>query len=334
MAVLAITHPTILTRQKMENPNGTIADIVPILAETNELLKDFAVVECNDGTSHVTTLDSSIPTPTWRQINGGVQPATGATEQVVDSCGMLYSLSECDKVLADKGGQSSEFRAQLLRQHAQGMAEELASAFVYANSNATPLKFMGLAPRFASQATGVEQGENILTSAATPDSTDNTSIWIIGSSPRTIHLIVPKGLPTGMKHTPYGEVMIENIDGSGGRMPGYRDMLEQHIGLVVRDWRYVVRIQYDLEDVVASGATGPVLKNLIRKGLRRLPSLSDVNVGIYMNRDSLDAMDLQANNDPALAFPTVEDAYGKMVQSFQGFPIRRVDAILSTETGI
>ncbi len=332
MAVLSIKHPTLLTRAKMENPDGTIADIVPITAETNEMLMDLAVVEANDGSSHITTYDTDIPVPTWRQPNGGIQPATGATEQTVDTCGMLYALSECDKVIADRGGQSMKYRAELLRQHAQGFGEELASSLIYANTGSTPLKFMGLAPRFASQSG--EQASNILTSAATPDGSDNTSIWIVGSSPRTIHLITPKGLPTGMKHTPYGEVMIENIDGSGGRMPGYRDMLEQHIGLVVRDWRYIVRIQYDLEDVVASGATGPVLKNLIRKGLRRLPSLNNVNVGIYMNRDSLDAMDLQANNDPTLAFPTVEDAYGKMVQSFMGFPIRRVDAILSTETGI
>jgi hypothetical protein len=55
---------------------------------------------------------------------------------------------------------------------------------------------------------------------------------------------------------------------------------------------------------------------------------------IYMNRDSLDAFDLQSNNMPLLQFKTQEEAQGKFVTRFRGVPIRRVDQILSNEAGI
>ena len=131
-----------------------------------------------------------------------------------------------------------------------------------------------------------------------------------------------------------GQVTIESIDGAGGRMEAYRTHYRWDCGLTVRDWRYVVRINYDLEDIVAAGATGPVLADLMGKAIRRIPSLGMGRPAFYANRDSLDAIDLQANNKTTLAFTTVEDAQGKIVTKFRGIPIRRCDAILSTEAGI
>ena len=42
----------------------------------------------------------------------------------------------------------------------------------------------------------------------------------------------------------------------------------------------------------------------------------------------------QANAKATLAYQTIEDAQGKMVSRFRGIPLRRVDQILSTESGI
>jgi choline dehydrogenase-like flavoprotein len=86
--------------------------------------------------------------------------------------------------------------------------------------------------------------------------------------------------------------------------------------------------------VVKSGATGPVLADMLAKALRRIPNLNMGRPAIYMNRDSLDAFDLQSNNMPLLQFKTQEEAQGKFVTRFRGVPIRRVDQILSNEAGI
>lgn len=117
-------------------------------------------------------------------------------------------------------------------------------------------------------------------------------------------------------------------------MEAYRSHYRWDVGLSVRDWRYVVRINFDLEDILATGATGPVLSELMGKAIRRIPSLGMGRPAFYANRDTLDALDSQANNKSNMAFNTVEAAEGKLVTKFRGIPIRRCDAITSTEAGI
>lgn len=332
MATLAATHPTLLDLSKRLDPNGKVDAIVEMLTQTNEILEDMVWVEGNLPTGHRTTIRSGLPTPTWRKLYGGVQPSKSRTVQVTDACGMLEAYAEVDKALADLNGNTAAFRLSEDRAHIEGMNQEFASTLFLGNEATEPEAFTGFGPRFNDQA--AENGANIITDAATPDGNDNTSIWLIVWGPNTVHGIYPKGSVAGLQHADKGQVTIESIDGAGGRMEAYRSHYRWDCGLTVRDWRYVVRIQYDLENVVASGATGPVLADLMGKALRRVPSLNMGRAAFYMNRDSLDALDLQANNKGTLAFTTVEDAQGKMVDMFRKVPIRRCDSITSTEAGI
>jgi len=332
MSVLATTHPTLLDFSKRLDPNGKIDTIVEMLTQTNEILEDMVWQEGNLPTGHRTTMRTGLPTPTWRKLYGGVQPSKSRTVQVTDSCGMLEAYAEVDKALADLNGNTAAFRLSEERAHIEGMNQEFASSLFYANEATSPEEITGFAPRFNDQS--AENGENILTSAATPDSTDNTSIWLVVWGPNTVHGIFPKGSMAGLQHNDKGQVTIESVDGAGGRMEAYRSHYRWDCGLSVRDWRYVVRINFDLEDIIAAGTSGPVLSDLMGKAIRRIPSLGMGRPAFYANRDSLDALDLQANNKANLAFQTVEDAQGKLVTKFRGIPIRRCDALLSTESGI
>ena len=333
MSTLATTHPTLLDLAKRLDPNGKIDTIVEMLTQTNEILEDMVWVEGNLPTGHRTTVRSGLPAPTWRKLYGGVQPTKSRTVQVTDGCGMLEAYAEVDKALADLNGNTAAFRLSEDRAHIEGMNQEFAQTLIYGNESTEPEAFTGFAPRFNDQA--AENGGNIITSATTPDSTDNSSIWLVVWGPNTVHGIYPKGSVAGLQHADKGQVTIEDITGSGGgRMEAYRSHYRWDCGLSVRDWRYVVRINFDLEDVVASGATGPVLDSLMRKAMRRIPSLGMGRPAFYANRDTLDAIDDQAANKGTLAFKTVEDAQGKLVNRFLNIPIRRVDAILSTEAGI
>lgn len=332
MTTLATTHPTLLDLTKRLDPDGKIATISEMLTQTNEVLEDMVWVEGNLPTGHRTTVRTGLPTPTWRKLYGGVQPSKSRVLQVTDACGMLEAYAEVDKALADLNGNTAAFRLSEDRAHIEGINQELVSTLFYGDESTEPEAFTGFAPRFNSQS--AENGVNILTSAATPDSTDNASIWLVVWGPNTVHGIYPKGSMAGLHMEDKGQVTIENIDGAGGRMEAYRTHYRWDCGLSVRDWRYVVRINFDLEDIVASGATGPVLDSLMRKAMRRIPSLGMGRPAFYANRDTLDAIDDQAANKGTLAFKTVEDAQGKLVNKFLGVPIRRVDALLSTESGI
>ncbi len=330
MTTLAATHPTLLDVAKRTDPDGKIASIVEMLAQTNEILDDMVWLEANQVTGHRTTIRTGLPAPTWRKLYGGVQPTKSTTVQVTDSVGMMEAYAEVDKALADLNGNTASFRLSEERAFIEGMNQEFASTLFYGNEGTEPEAFTGFAPRFNSQSAA--NGENILTDAATPDSTDNASIWLIVWGPNTVHGIYPKGSMAGIQQKDLGEVTIGTP--TDGYYQGYRSHYRWDCGLSVRDWRYVVRINFDLEDVIAAATSGPILSQLMGKAMRRVPSLGMGRPAFYANRDVLDAIDLQANNKTNMAFQTIEDAQGKMVQTFRKIPIRRCDALLSTESGI
>lgn len=330
--VLSDTCPTLLDVTRRLDPKGKIDAVAEILNQTNEVLEDMVFVEGNLATGHRGTIRSGLPTPTWRALYGGVQPTKSRTVQVTDNVGMLEDYAEVDKALADLNGNTTAFRLSEDMAHIEGINQQMAQTLFYGNEALIPASFTGLAPRYNAKS-GAENACNILPAAAA-DNTDNTSIWLIVWGPNTICGIYPKGSKAGIEVEDKGQVTIENVDGNGGRMEAYRTHYKWSFGLHVKDWRYAVRLNFDLEDCVASGATGPVITNLMSQALRRIPSLSMGRPAFYMNRDALDMLDLQSMNSPRMQFQTIENAQGKFVTSFRGVPIRRCDQLLSTEAGI
>lgn len=333
MSTLSVTCPTLLDVMKTVDPGGKSAAVAEVAAQTNELLADMVFMEGNLTTGHRGAIRTGYPEPTWRKMNAGVLPAKSTYVQVTDNCGMLEAYAECDKALADMAPDLNGFRLNEDRGHIEGFNQKLTEYIFYGNEKTEPEAITGFSPRFNDQS--AENGGNIITSAATPDSTDNASIWLVVWSPMSVFGIYPKGSKGGIQVTDKGQVTIENVNGvAGTRMEGYRTHYRWDAGLHVKDWRYIVRINFDLEDIVASGATGPNLSQLMRKAARRVPSLNIGRPAWYANRDALDALDLQFNERSTLNFKTIEEADGKLTDTFLKIPIRRVDALLSTETGI
>lgn len=332
MSALSTTNPTLADLAKRTDPDGSVADVAEILTETNPILDDMTFIEGNLQTGHRSTIRTGLPTPTWRKLYGGVQPTKSTTAQVTDNCGMLEAYAEVDKALADLNGNTAEFRLTEDRAHIEGMNQEMANSLFYANETTEPEAFTGFGPRFNDQS--AENGGNIITSAATPDASDNASMWLVVWSPMTCHGIVPKGSTAGLQVSDKGVVTVEDVDGNGGRMEAYRTHYRWDAGLVVRDWRYVVRIQYDEEDLVKDAATGPDLINLMAKALHRIPNLNMGRPAFYGNRTAIEYLDYQSMSKSTLGLTNIEDAHGKMIQRFRGIPLRRCDALLSNESGI
>lgn len=329
MATLSVNYPTLLDVARATGPDGKIMKLAELLAETNEVLMDMVWHEGNLATGHRGDVQTGIPSATWRKMYGYTQPSKPTSRNVTDTCGMLEQFAVVDKKAAEMNGNKGDWMMRQNRQYIEGMNQEFVNTLFYGNVATTPEEFTGFDPRFNDQS--AENGENILTSAATPDGSDNTSIWLIVWGDH-VHGIYPKGGQSGLQ---VGETTIETEnDSNGGKRKVYQTHYTWDCGIHVADWRYIVRINYDLEDIVANGATGPVLDSLMRKALRRVPNLNAGRPAFYVNRDTLDALDDQGSNKSTLAFKTVEDAQGKLVNSFLNVPVRRCDAILSTESGL
>ncbi len=335
-STLSDTHPTLLDLCKRLYPDGKVAMIAEMLNQTNEILDDMPWKEGNLPTGNRSTIRTGLPAPTWRKLYGGVQPTKSRTAQVTDACGMLEAYAECDKALADLAGNTNAFRLSEDSAHIEGMSQEFASSLFYANEATAPEEITGFAPRYNDQA--AENGENILTSAATPDNTDNSSIWLIVWG-ENVHGIYPKGSKAGLQSTDKGQVTIENIDGAGGRMEAYRTHYRWDCGLCVRDWRYVVRINVDTEDIVKNAATGPDLLDLMAQAVDLPPSLANGTPVFYMNRTLRSWFRRQVMNKVAASTLSMEhitrpNGVIQRVPAFDGIPIRRCDALTNTESGI
>ena len=330
MAVLATENPTLLDLARRQNPDGSIATIVEMLTQTNEILQDMSWIEGNLTTGHRTTVRTGIPEPTWRKIYGGVQPTKSTTAQITDNTGMLEAYAEVDKALADLNGNTAEFRLSEDRPHIEGINIKLARTIFYGNEGTEPAAFTGLTPRYNSAS--AENVENIINGSAGSTTTDNQSIWLCVWGPNTGHGIVPKGSNAGLQFDDKGQVTIENVDGNGGRMEAYRSHYRLDGGLTLRDWRYFIRIPNISKAALTPDASGGAnLPDLMFEAIERIPVLTMGRAAFYMSRGVRTKLRQQSAKAVKNSTLTIEQVGGVPLMSFHGIPVRRCDALAADE---
>lgn len=323
-----------------------VANIIELLSQTNEILDDMLVMEGNLPTGHKTTVRTGLPQATWRLLNTGVPNAKSTTAQIVDTCGNLETYAVIDKDIADLNGNTAEFRLSEVKAFLEGMSQQVAATLFYGNQHLNPERFTGFAPRYSTKTTSNSQtANNVLDGGGT--SNTNTSIWIVTWGNDTCHATFPKGKITGLQHRDMGEWPV--LDSAGNTYQAYRDHFKWEIGLVLRDWRYVVRVA-NIDITQLTGVSAANLINLLVRGLYKLPTApssatsiqtSDTpevraNMGrvvFYANRVVRTYLDLQAMNKTNVLL-RLEEFDGKVVTTFRGIPVRTSDALLNNEVQV
>ena len=323
--------PNLVDMAQSLGPDGQVAAVAEILSQTNEMLADVTFIEGNLPTGHRSVVRTGLPTVTWRKFYGGVQPDKSTRAQITDSCGMVEAYAEIDKALADLNGNTAAYRAQEATAFLESMSQELQTKILYGNVFAEPETFLGMSPRYNDKS--AQNADNIIDAGGI--GTDNASIWLICWSPTTIHGIVPKGSTAGIKMQDLGEVTVENADGNGGRMQAYRTHFRMDAGIVVRDWRYGVRIcNIDKSLLTADLSTGANLPDLMFQAVERLPSLNG-NYAFYMSRDVRTKYRQQLATITKNSTLSTVDVGGVKSMAFQDeIPIRRVDKLAADEARV
>ena len=115
----------------------------------------------------------------------------------------------------------------------------------------------------------------------------------------------------------------------------YRDWYQWKLGLVVKDWRFVVRISnIDIPALVLNSSPAPIFTNLI-KATHAIPDLDIVDPVIVMNRTVFQMLDIQARANVTSGGQLSYDVVGgKRIVSFRGIPILVMDRIVNTETRV
>lgn len=327
---IGTNNPTIADWAKMHEPGGGITtDIVEILKQTNDILLDMTWQEANNTTSHRSTIRTGMPAPTWRQFYQGVAPTKNTYATVDDAIGMMEARSSVDVKLAQLGGEPEKFYMNEAVGFIEGMNQDLASNIFYANQATDATKFNGLGPRFNDNTTAASK-ENVIDAGGT--STDNTSIWLVGWSPRSVFGIFPKGSKAGLTREDLG-VQHLTLDASSNPYSAHVDKFTWDAGLCVRDWRYIVRIaNIDVSNLVSESSAADIMK-LMTKAVHKTPPGTSARYAWYCNNTALTMLDVQAQNK-ANVYLTVGQEEGQAKLSFRGIPIRRCDQLTLTEAQV
>ena len=328
------TLKTLADWAKEVDPDGSVSAVAEILSQTNEILDTAMFKEGNLPTGEQVTIRTGLPTTYWRMMNAGVPSSKATSAQVTEQCGSLTARSQIDAKIVKLNGNSMEYRLNESKPFIESMSQEMAATMFY-GSAANPEEFVGMANRYSS--TSAANGENIILAGGSQS--DNMSIWLVGWGENEIYGIFPKGSKAGIVHEDLG--LQDAFDSNNYRFRAYMDYYEWDAGLVVKDWRYGVRIaNIDKSDLIgltssqAVTASTSIIKCMSR-AIDRLPRLSGIRPAFYVNRTVASYLRVVALEKSSSAV-TVEEALNQFGQNiyklkFLGIPVGISDALTEAE---
>ena len=335
MATLSTTNLTLADWAKRTDPDGRVPVVAELLSQTNEILDDAVFKEGNLPTGERVVIRTGLPTVYWRALNQGIPSTKSTTAQVDEACGMLEARSEVDKDLAMLNGNTAQFRLSEDTAFLEAMNQTQATTMFYGNPATEPKSFLGLAGRYSSLSGG--NAANVISAGGS--GSDNTSVFLVCWGDNTVYCPFPKGSKAGLIHEDLGE---QTVYDSSNRMQAYATRYQWKNGLVVKDWRYVVRIpNIDVSDLIgqtgtqAAGVATNIIK-LMARAIYRIPNMTMGRCAFYMNRTVHSGMALAAL-DKSSAVLNINQGLTQFGQpnswlTFLGVPLRKVDSLVNTES--
>ena len=331
MATLGSTYFDLIELYKRQDGMGNFVDVIEILSEMNPVLADAIAVECNKQTSHLHTVRAGLPDVSWGRLYQGIPNSKSGTAQVEDTTGFVEGLSTIDSRLLELSTNEGAVRLGEAMAYLEAMSQEVSRKVFYGNTASDPEEFMGLAPRFNSLSAA--NGGQIVDAGGT--GSDNTSIWFAAWGDGQCQLLYPKGTQAGVKREDMGEQRL--TDASGNAYYGKEEKFTWHVGLAVKDWRYVSRIaNIDVSNLKANNVA---LYDFMRKAYYKLQSrrVAGGNMAIYCNTDVMESLDALATNggsSDSFVRLTRKEIQGEEVLMYRGIPIRESDSLINTEARV
>ena len=333
MATLSSGALTLADWAKRLDPDGKVPIVAELLSQSNEILEDAVFQEGNLPTGHRVVIRTGLPTAYWRSINQGIPTSKSTTAQVDESVGMLEAYARIDQDLAELNGNTAAFRLSEDTAFLEAMNQAQASTLLYGNPANDPRQYLGLGPRFGT-ISGAGNAANIIDAGGVGSGC--TSIYLVVWGENTVFCTFPKGSKAGLVHEDQGIMTV--YDANNNPYQAYQTHYQWKNGLVVKDWRYVVRIaNINVTNLVAESSAADLVK-LMSRALDRIPNFGMGRAAFYMNRTVYSMLRIQALNKSQNAIDVTQglNQFGtpQSWTQFEGVPLRRVDQILNTETRV
>jgi len=318
-----------------------IGKVAEVLVQYNAMLNDIPYQEMNDGTIHREDIRSSLPEVYYRKANQPIPASKSQIEERTFTATEFTSKSQIDRDVADRGGKDRIAYNRWVQAtgHLQSHALEHAALVLYGSPAQSNRKTAGFFDIYSTLATSEETSKQIIDAGGT--GTDNTSILKVHWGERSIFGVYPKGTQAGLRridHSAGGKtVKIPGYDENGqlGDFWGYEEEFMTTHGLVVKDFRQAVRIaNIDVSNLITGTGAADLIDLMISADYKIDSQENGMGVW-YVNRTIEASLHKQALTKVGQGAGLTFDNYqGKRVLMFLGSPVRRMDALLTSEARV
>lgn len=336
MATLASSNLTLLDWAKRMNPQGSVeVNIAELLSQQNAILTDAVFQPTNEPTAHRVIIRTGLPTVYYRSINQGTPSSKSTTAPVKESVSLLEGRSTVDMKELSLAKDKPALLLSESRPFIEAMNQRQAADMFYGNPAVDQRQYLGLASRYSSLSAG--NAANILNAGGS--ASNNTSVWLVGWGDETVFCLYPQGSQAGLRQRALGEQRV--TDGSGNAYQAMETLYEWDHGLVVKDWRFAVRIaNINTANLVAETSAADLIK-LMSRAIDRIPMSGMARCVFYANRTVFSMLRVQSMNKSQNAIVWSQALNemgapipGKFELIFQGIPVRLVDQLTNGESTV
>ncbi len=330
MTVVGNTYLTLKDKFAQKENGGMAKAIIDILSQTNSVIEDAVVRECNEGSTHKTTVRNGLPDVEFRKFYQGVTASKGEYTQITDTTGMLEVYSQVDKALADLEGDTAQFRVNEAQAFLESMNNTVQENIFYGSKKTNPAGFDGLSVRYDKISSDKNSiGYRVLDGGGKGNT--NTSIWFITWGELHTHLLYPKGSQLGFVHEDKGAQTA--LDADGNMYEVYRDHYKWDVGMSVRDFRSSARIANIDVTALDSEEAADLIKLMI-EAYHRIKRFAKTGKTVIYCNDTIETyLHFQAINKANVNL-SIENFAGQPIVSFMGIPIKCADQIRNNEKAI
>lgn len=305
---------------------GVEGEVIELLTEDNSILDDIPWIQSNKDEGHQTEIRTKLGEPEFGALYRGAKKSKGETQMVTDVTGFIDDRNEIDVRLLELNGNKRKYRIREAKAHLEGLRNKTAENFFYGSRAVNPLAFDGLNVRYP-----YANGPGVVDAGGT--GTKLTDMWLVVWGDSDVHGIFPKGTKAGIG---FDNVPKEAAkDSLGNTYYVSADNYIWHQGLTVRDWRSVSRIcNIDTTKLLLppSDADYVNIHDMIILAEANIPESKIGRAVWYGNRDIQTALKIQANKKENVDITREEWMNAKNVVHINSIPLRRCDAILSTQS--
>jgi hypothetical protein len=323
-----------------KSKNKQIGKVAEVLSQENPMLMDIPYMVMNEGTVHKEDIRSSLPAVYYRKANQPIPASKTVTEERSFTAAHFESKSQMDEAVAKRGGADrvAYNRWNQAQGHIQAHAQEHASLTIYGSPATSNRKVAGFFDILSTLSASEPSSAQIVDAGGV--GSDNTSILLVFWGERSVFGVYPDGTQAGLKRTDRSaggslvQIYGTDVNGNPGTFWGYEEQFEIDHGLVVKDYRQCARVaNIDVSDLVAG--SGADLIDYMISAYYKIHNPSNGKGVWYVNRTIEAHMHKQAlTKVGAGAGLSFENFEGKRILTFLGFPVRRSDALLNSESQV